>query len=71
MKLRRHPAWWDACAFCPNDSQPQNGRDAGERNVFVDGDLLVEGVYGKRWRRVHVECLVLAVRAGFRPGVRP
>lgn len=64
---RKDPAWWLACAFCPDDSQPQNGRHAGEHNCFTAADFPVQVRYRKRLRRVHVECLVLAARAGAYP----
>lgn len=61
---RKDRAFWDACAFCPDDRGPQNGRHAGEANAFTEADKPVEVRYRKRLRRVHPECLPLAVRAG-------
>jgi hypothetical protein len=55
---------WLACAYCPNDAQPQNGRHAGERNVFQAGDTTLEVVHHNACRRVHAECLPLALAAG-------
>lgn len=64
---RKDRAFWDACAFCPDDTQPPNGRHAGEANVFTAADRPVEVRYRKRLRRVHPECLLLAEKAGCVP----
>ena len=67
MKPRKDSVWWLACAFCPDDTQPQNGHHAGFNNAFRDGDLTVVVLHGRRrlrLRRVHLLCLPFALAAG-------
>ena len=52
---RRHPVWWDACAFCP---------DGGNGNRLEPAEQTVTVLYGRRLRRVHLLCLPMALAAG-------
>ena len=52
---RRHPVWWDACAFCP---------DGGNRNRLGEAEPTVIVLYGQRLRRVHLLCLAMALATG-------
>jgi hypothetical protein len=64
---RRDPVWWHGCAFCPDDTQPQNGHHAGSGNAFRADDLTVVVLHGggrPRLRRVHLLCLPFALAAG-------
>lgn len=64
---RKDPVWWHGCAFCPDDTQPQNGHHAGFNNAFRADDLTVVVLHGRRrprLRRVHLLCLPLALAAG-------
>jgi hypothetical protein len=64
---RKDPVWWNGCAFCPDDSQPQNGHHAGFNNAFRADSLTVVVLYGRRrprLRRVHLLCLPFALAAG-------
>jgi hypothetical protein len=65
--LRKDPVWWHGCAFCPDDSQRQNGHHAGFNNTFRPDVLIVVVLYGRRrprLRRVHLLCLPFALAAG-------
>jgi hypothetical protein len=64
---RKDSVWWHGCAFCPDDTQPQNGHHAGSGNAFRADDLTVVVLHGLRrvrLRRVHLLCLPLALAAG-------
>jgi hypothetical protein len=64
---RKDPVWWHGCAFCPDDSQRQNGHHAGFNNAFRADSLTVVVLYGggrPRLRRVHLLCLPFALAAG-------
>lgn len=64
---RKDPVWWHGCAFCPDDTQPQNGHHAGFNNAFRADDLTIAVLHGRRrprLRRVHLLCLPLALAAG-------
>ena len=52
---RQDPAWWDACAFCP---------DGGNGNRLEPAEQTVTVLYGRRLRRVHLHCLRMALAAG-------